>query len=298
MDMPLELIIKMLEFANKYKINTLVFSGGEACLHPQFDEICNYLKRNKPNVKRLVIQSNGHIYTKKIDELKVFDSIHLSYDIDSLDVRPESEKNLEIAEYFNQQGIFTYLFGTVHSKNFDFIEKMVENANKRNVKIGFNLCCDTGKNDELLLTEEQRLIICEKLLELYDMGKIMNFTHPFTSILRKRESEEFVGIKGGCTAGIAACIILPNGDVIPCPFLRIKSGNVYEQRLEEIWEKSDVFKILRGRKYLKGECSKCSHLSYCGGCRKVAYERTKDLLGSDPTCFKKLYQEKNRLENE
>lgn len=51
----------------------------------------------------------------------------------------------------------------------------------------------------------------------------------------KQPENEKMKIKGGCTAGIASCTILSNGDVIPCPFFRKVVGNVYDEELENIW---------------------------------------------------------------
>ena len=45
-------------------------------------------------------------------------------------------------------------------------------------------------------------------------------------------------------------------------------------------------KIFRSRKLFDEPCGNCEYLSYCGGCRKAAYERTSRLQGADVTCFK------------
>ena len=42
-DMDYEDIVKYINFANENHIHTLTLSGGEACLHPQFNKICAYL---------------------------------------------------------------------------------------------------------------------------------------------------------------------------------------------------------------------------------------------------------------
>ena len=97
------------------------------------------------------------------------------------------------------------------------------------------------------------------------------------------ENEKF-RIKGGCTAGIASCSILANGDVIPCPFVRIKAGNIYEEPLEKIWRESDLLRKLRDRKNYEG-CGNCKHLAYCGGCRRSAYQSSNKITGFDYNCI-------------
>lgn len=291
MDMPLNTIIDLLKFAEEYNVNTLVISGGEACIHPEFKELCKYLKNNRPNVEKIVIQSNGYIKNIDFELLKAFDTIHLSFELDGSDVRKFSGYDVvNTAKKLKDYGIYSYLFSTIHAKNIDSIDTLTKIANDAMIDIGFNICCDTGKNKDLLLTQEQKMLVSKKFLDLHSQGKILKFSHPFTSIIANRSSDEFIGIRGGCSAGIAACDVLPNGDVIPCPFFRTVAGNIYNNSLKDIWLNSDFLRVLRGRKYLKGNCHNCKHLSFCGGCRKVAFEQTGDLLGSDPSCFKNLYE--------
>ncbi len=258
-------------------------------MHPEFERICEYVKIYKNSIEKIVIQSNGEI--GKIDKslLKSFNSIHLSYDIDDLGIRVGGEENLNLAKKLNEEGIYTYLFSTVHKKNLNYIDEFVKRANQVHVDLGFNIYCDTGVDSGLALTTEEKLRVCKKLNILSKDGKILSFKNPMVSILENRSSEVFAGIRGGCSAGIASCDILPNGDVLPCPFLRLPVGNIYDNNLAEIWFESNILKALRDRRVYKGQCRKCPHLSYCGGCRKVAYEYTKDIQGEDPTCFKSLW---------
>lgn len=289
LDMPLNDIISMLKFAEQYEVDTVVISGGEACLHPKFEELCSYIKNNKPKIHRLVIQSNGIISMKNIEALKIFDSIHLSFDLDDNGIRSISAKQqIDTAKKFINNGIYTYLFATVHSKNINYLDEIVNIANNNRIDIGFNLICDTGLNKEYLLSPHQKIDAIKKLLVYYKNKQILNFKHPMTSIFENRCSQEFIGIKGGCTAGIASCVILPNGDVAPCPFLRIKCGNIYQDNLKNIWFTSKELYKLRYRQDYDEPCNKCEYLSFCGGCRKEALQKTGKLNGADLTCIKSL----------
>jgi radical SAM protein with 4Fe4S-binding SPASM domain len=95
-------------------------------------------------------------------------------------------------------------------------------------------------------------------------------------------------IRGGCTAGVAACVVDPSGNVFPCPFLREKAGNIYEQSLSKIWTNSKLFKKLRDRDTFSRSCRNCSLLYFCGGCRNRALKHTGKITGADPLCYKKL----------
>ncbi len=90
----------------------------------------------------------------------------------------------------------------------------------------------------------------------------------------------------GCTAGRGLLYIKPNGDVWPCPFFELNTGNAVKTPIDKIWKDSKIFNNLRNReKLLKGKCSNCDFNSICGGCRGRAFELTGDYLSQDDYCF-------------
>lgn len=286
-DMPLEDLITLIELAEKNNVYRFVFSGGEASFYPEFNELTKYLKSREWHTK-FIIQSNGAIGKIPIKILKSFDIVHLSFETeDECGVRKISVKEtINTAKKLIKAGIRAYFFSTIHPGNIDKIDWMVEIANENSVDIGFNLCFPVKNTDKLFLSEKQTIEVTKKLYAFQGKGKILRFTSPFVAILNDKKVKTYCGIKGGCTAGIAACVILPNGDVCPCPFFRIKAGNVYDQSLEKIWLESDIFNTLRKRKLFEEPCRSCEYLSYCGGCRSRAFANSGKLTGFDPHCIK------------
>lgn len=285
-EMSLDDVKNYFEFAKENNVEVIVISGGEASLHKDFSSICKYVLNEKNNFRRIVLQSNGNIKNAAIKDLKAFHALHLSYELDLTSVRSLStEDNMELAKYFNEHGIYTYLFSTITMKNYKNIDKIIDKANSNNVDIAFNLCIDNGSNKDLLLSNKLKFEVCKKLVNYEKEGKILAFKNPFTSIIKNYVSEEFIGVKGGCTAGIASCVISSNGNVYPCPFFRIIAGNTKANDIKDIWMKSNILKLLRSRKFLQEPCGSCKHLSFCGGCRKNAFQASKSLLGSDPSCI-------------
>jgi radical SAM protein with 4Fe4S-binding SPASM domain len=283
--MPLEDVIDLIKFAEANGVQKFVVSGGEAALHAKFSDLTDYIKSNKPNLK-MVVQSNGLIGEIDIENVKAFDIVHLSFEVDDSDVRQTSVKNMvDTAKRFIDSGIYTYFFVTVHPGNIDKIDWMVDIANHNGIDIGFNLCIPGDKKD-LQLTSSQKVEVIKKLHQLYLDKRTLRFTSPFAAILKDQRTEKYLGIKGGCTAGVAACVVLPNGDVVPCPFLRLKAGNIYENDLKQLWFESEIFNILRNRPSFDEPCGGCEYLSYCGGCRARAYYQKNKLNGSDADCIK------------
>jgi len=286
-DLPLQDIKELIDLAQKNKVSKFVFSGGEAALHPKFTEISKYLKTIQGETK-FIVQSNGYIANVPIEIIKAFNVVHLSFEIDDdCGVRKISiQDTTSLAKRLMQSGIYTYFFATVHTGNIGHIDRLVSLANNCGIDIGFNLCLSVKHHDNLSLSETQRIAVIRKLHDLYQQKKILRFSSPFVSILENKKSIPYNGNKGGCTAGIAACVVLPNGDVCPCPFFRIKAGNVYEEPFEKIWMESDTFKELRKRYLFDEPCGSCEFLSYCSGCRARAFKETGKLTGADPECVK------------
>ena len=292
-DMDYEDIIKYINFANENHVHTFTLTGGEACLHPKFNEICEYLKENRhklENIRKITLQTNGYIQNMDLEQLKGFDYIHLSFDVDENGARNiSSKKTIELAKRLQELNIKPYLFTTVHKKNLDYIDEIVKIANENEIPIAFNFCIDTGKDKEFLLSKEEKIFAIQKLLEYEKQGKINKLRNPYVNAYKKMclDDEERFRIKGGCTAGVASCSILANGDVIPCPFVRIKAGNIHEEPLEKIWLESELLKELRNRKNYE-VCGNCKYLAYCGGCRRSAYQATNKINGFDVNCIKEV----------
>ncbi|NIM05234.1 MAG: radical SAM protein [Armatimonadetes bacterium] len=88
----------------------------------------------------------------------------------------------------------------------------------------------------------------------------------------------------GCLAGRTYCVVIPNGEVQPCPYLPMRVGNVRERPFSEIWERAELFRSLR-EESLEGACGRCRWGKRCFGCRARAYWATGgNYLAEDPWC--------------
>jgi AdoMet-dependent heme synthase len=88
----------------------------------------------------------------------------------------------------------------------------------------------------------------------------------------------------GCLAGQAVCFVSHTGEVFPCGYLPVSSGNVTETPLPEIWRRSPVFADLRDDSKLEGKCGCCEFSKVCMGCRARAFAQTADYLAEEPNC--------------
>lgn len=88
----------------------------------------------------------------------------------------------------------------------------------------------------------------------------------------------------GCLAGQAVCFVSHSGEVFPCGYLPVTSGNVKTTPLPVIWRDSMVFADLRDDSKLQGKCGLCEFAKVCMGCRARAYGYTHNYLAEEPNC--------------
>jgi radical SAM protein with 4Fe4S-binding SPASM domain len=105
-------------------------------------------------------------------------------------------------------------------------------------------------------------------------GNNLGYYGPFESLLRGDLPK---GRKGSCSAGRFMLGIESNGSVKGCPSLPSATyvgGNVRDDRLADIWERSDALRFTRGSRAaeLWGRCAGCYYADDCqGGCSWTAH---------------------------
>jgi len=138
----------------------------------------------------------------------------------------------------------------------------------------------------------QLLDVCWQKFEQYkDSGTTFNLKdHLWTLYLHDRgiftvpgELDDAV-IYDGCNCAINHLTILPDGHIYACRRMDSVVGNVFRDRLSDVFvsEKMDQYRDFE--KFEK--CSKCELMRFCRGCPAVAYGYTHNSYSSDPQCWK------------
>jgi radical SAM protein with 4Fe4S-binding SPASM domain len=136
----------------------------------------------------------------------------------------------------------------------------------------------------------------QNLMELYEQQQqhkeleICTTTGSQYWVVLRRMHEQGLDMPGffervlpGCRAGKGMISIRDNGDVMPCPLLQIKVGNLRDSSLEDIMQ-TKIMQEIREHRNFKGKCGSCKHNDICGGCRVRAYGYFQDYLAEDPLC--------------
>ena len=79
------------------------------------------------------------------------------------------------------------------------------------------------------------------------------------------------------------------GCIYPGEFLPVFCGKFPSDSVVEVYQSSEIFKVLRDPAALHGRCHDCDYNELCGGSRARAFAATGDMLASDPGCYNVAY---------
>lgn len=272
----------------------LILSGGEPMLRKDIFEIVE--DSNRAGLIT-VLGSNGTLLT--LENLKLLKGAGLNgvgISIDSCDRSYHDsfrgldgawELSMEALRTSREIGIETLMDVTLTDQNWMEIDNLVETGASIGVKaIHFFFLICTGramktsismKNYGMALKHIADVSIRERRL----MVRARCAPHVYRIL---HEAEHFIpqGTRG-CPAGRSYIRIDPEGYVTPCPYMDLPIGNIREELLSILWEKSPVLRSLRTGNY-KGRCGLCEYREICGGCRARAFAEKGDYMEEDFLC--------------
>lgn len=299
------IIDNLVTFANPI----LVLTGGEPLYRPDFFDIAAYA--NSKGL-RVAMATNGTLVTgeiaKKIKDVGI-QRVSISLDGATAETHdafrgiPGSfEAALRGFENLKKQGLSVQFNTTVAKHNLheikDILKLAVEKgADALHIFMLVPVGCGVEIADEQMVSAETY----EELLHwFYEESKRVPIELKATCaphyhrVMRQRAKEEGItltfqshglaAVTKGCLAGSGVAFLSSKGKVQPCGYLPVTAGDIHEQSLKEIWEKSEAFLALREPDNLKGKCGVCEFRKVCEGCRARAFAQTGDYLGEEPYC--------------
>ena len=160
----------------------------------------------------------------------------VSVSIDSMDEKIHDEirgrkdswrRAIEALKHVKDAGMDPYLNITVghYNANTDHFKKLLDYSKEQKYKTLLNVAVPAGmwqKMDEIICDEKDREYL-RKIRKEYK-NLVRNVWNPFD-----QNHEKILG----CTT-VNRLYITPIGDVLVCPYVHIKIGNIFEQSLQEI----------------------------------------------------------------
>lgn len=291
---------KLIEEIKRAGFHVLVFSGGEPLLRPDLFDLISYARSLG---LRPVCGTNGTLLTPQVvSRLRDAGVAAVGISLDS--IHPEKHDRFrgvdgawkaarEGMENCRAAGLPFQIHTTVFPWNYEEIEALTDLAletGARGHHVFFFVPTGRGRERVETVSPEQVEDLLLRLLKRQDALPIElkpTCAPQFMRIAKQLQIK--TRFQRGCLAGNSYCIIGPEGDVYPCPYMDFKVANVRQTPFDEIWRSNEVFLKLREQKY-SGYCGICAYRHCCGGCRARAFEKG-DYLEEDPLCLYKKQQE-------
>ena len=250
--MPIPKLKEIADEADKLGYIEWDLQGGEVLLRP--DKLFEALDAIQPERFYLYVTTNGYKVDRKIiKELGKRGVSRMSVSFDSWDPdfhdemrgRKDSWKRaIQALEYIQEAGMDPYMNVTVghYNAKSEDLRMLLEYSKKKKYRTLVNVACPTGmwnQVHDVVCDEEDQKHIRKLRKEYKNLNR--NLWNPFDPKLEKIM---------GCTT-VNRMYITALGDVLACPYVHIKIGNVFENTLKEI---SDYgFRI----KHFKNHSEKC-----------------------------------------
>ena len=224
-------------------------SGGEPLL---FDDLEEVIKAINPKRFHISISTNGFYLTKeKAKWLKEIGVDKVKISVDSIDEKKYAETRLQTEGYskaiqalFNakESGLQAVVQTVISHQNCktEETEKLAQFCNENSFNMDIMIAKAIGKwegKEEVLIDEDD----AKHLLEL----------HKKYPVVHRDVFPTYGACEGTCGTVKKLLFITKYGDVLPCGFIHISIGNIFEEKLADI--------IDRGRniKYFAYKTPKC-----------------------------------------
>jgi radical SAM protein with 4Fe4S-binding SPASM domain len=303
-------IYALLDNITEAGTRSIVFGGGEPTLRKDLLEVIRYAAYNK----NMFVALNTHgqaldkPYVKKlvnagISQVKIsIDGLQESHDWNR--GTGTFDKCIQALKNCVEARISTVIWiATISQMNYKEIPQMVKMA----TDLGADICMVqlfpggkwSGKMDLMLSKDqvkewqhymvEQQKIHGWRRIQFEDRYQICEDECALKVASNPLTVGDFIDTPAGCISGIWQYIINASGKVvigdIVTPELEI--GDLRKQKLHDIWQNAPLAKCLRDRDQLKGKCGICELRYVCGGCRRMAFSMTGDIMAADPKCWYK-----------
>jgi radical SAM/SPASM domain protein of ACGX system len=278
-------------------------SGGDPILHRDFWDVLELLKSQ--NLAFSILGNPFHLSDDVCRKLKYYGCERYQLSIDGLrdthdSIRKPGSFNTTIEKIrcIRDAGIKSVIMTTVSNANIKEIPEIIDLVVENHVDIfAFARYCPTSLDKSSRITPQEYkelLQVCWKKFEDYkDSGTTFNLKdHLWTLFLHEKglftipEGLDDGTIYDGCNCGNCHLTILPNGDVYACRRFESRIGNVYADRLYDLFLGKQMDQYRQYSNFEK--CSQCELMRFCRGCPAVTYGYTHNFYGADPQCWKEV----------
>lgn len=273
-------------------------TGGEPLLKSELYPLLDYLDRT-PAVEELGLITNGLcIDRESVKRLSGFSKLRqIKVSLDGADA--------DVNDSIRRKGVFEKVLKTLslltEAKRFEIILMFtVMRKNYKSLSSYLSLFQEIGVNGLILerfipwgrgremmgevLKKEEWHDVVKTFSDIFSAEMDENQLFSFQAFHVRLHHGEMELLGAPCVTGVDGLCIMPEGTVFPCRRFPVSLGNLLNDSLKLIWERSELLAALRHKENLKGKCGRCE-IKECRGCRSLALSLTGDYLAEDPHCW-------------
>lgn len=291
--MSLENAIKIIDELKRNEVFGVTITGGECLLNKDLTKIIEYIKKQDMTVG---IITNGILLENKITELSNLGLSHIQISLLGSNSKIHDnivnhtgafEKIINSIKKCNENNIKIFTNTPIVKQNVHDLESILKLALDLNV-VGFSVTRYIHNSSNILdkcsvslkeFNDTLRTLIKYKnKLNI----KIAN-TVPLCSIEKDIDIINILDILTPCDCAKTWLTIDCEGNIFPCPSLRINCGSILNEGLKNIWDKNKVISNIKNDIYIKESCKSCEEFHICsGGCKSFSTYENGFISINDP----------------
>lgn len=276
---------------------TLIITGGEATLHPNFKEI---LQRALELFPKIILCSNGTLFEAFRDNIDIIKKCRVQISIDGNNTyhdlirgKGSYQKSIKVMKYLISENVDVVSSVTVSKDNIVSLEEMfadLQSIGVKNIKISQEMpggFAELRTDKQLGYKEWNNL--CNKLHNMTlnkDINLMLKKSFPFIGKrLNMNGVVDNALNKAGCKAGITLLYIYPDRKVYGCPLLMeyplLELDKFVLNDLETSYYSNILYDYCVS---LESTCSQCAYKEICRSGCPGRRKYTNKLWDGDSTC--------------
>ena len=266
------------------------FSGGNPMLYLHFDRLYseaadrgfmtavlgNPMPRNR--IKRMLAVQKPEFYQISLEGLKAHN--------DFIRGSGHYDRVLDFLKLLGELGVYRMVMLTLTRDNMDQVLKLADRLKGLTDLFTFNRLTAVGRGTELSSAPFDRFPdFLARYMDAAETNPCIALKDNLFNLLRWQRGLSLGGgcAGHGCGAAFNFIALLPDGEVHACRKMPSLIGNIYRERLNDIYHGSSARRFRAGSK----SCSACPVRPVCGGCPAVSYGFGRDIFNElDPYCFR------------
>ena len=265
------------------------FTGGNPLLYPHFLELYREAADRDLGIAILGNPApRSQIEALQAIEQPVFYQVSLEGLAEHNDMirgAGHFERVMDFLDVLKALDIYSMVMLTLTKENMNQVLPLAELLRDKTDLFTFNRLSLVGEGANLMAVPEGDYpAFLEAYLEAAKENPAMGLKDNLINVLRHQKGEQlFGGCAGyGCGAAFNFMCVLADGEAHACRKFPSLIGNVFEQRIGDIYDSE------MARRYRAGSasCRSCRLRAVCGGCLAVTYGSGLDVFtDKDPYCF-------------